>query len=287
MLVVSGQIYTSGDVFMIPRRTMASSSPVPKRAAVAGFTLTEGVHAAGSALPWHTHPGPTLCFVLDGAFTEESAGGKLLCTPSTVKVMPAGEPHCNRFDYGNTHGLLIEADATRAEAIRPYSGLLEERVAFEGGPLAALGRRIYREFSRMDAAAPLAIEGLMLELLAWGTRERQTHGIGSGPTWVIRAREILHDDPTAPVSLGALAQAVGVHPVTLARGFRRTYGCSVGEYLRHLRIVEAARQLNDSDLPLATIATSAGFADQSHFSNVFKQQTGLSPSAFRRWVRAH
>ena len=87
------------------------------------------------------------------------------------------------------------------------------------------------------------------------------------------------------MSLGALAQAVGVHPVTLARGFRRTYGCSVGEYLRHLRIVEAARQLHDTDLPLASIATSAGFADQSHFSNVFKQQTGLSPSAFRRWVR--
>ena len=266
-------------------RSVPPNPPSPKRASIAGFTLTEGVHAAGSALPWHTHDGPTLCLVLDGAFTEESAGGKLLCTPSTVKVMPAGELHCNRFDHGDTHGLLIEADATRAHAIRPYSGLLEERVAFDGGPLAALGRRIYREFSRMDAAAPLAFAGLMLELLAWGNRERQTHGVGSGPAWAVRAREILHDDLTAPVSLGALAQAVGVHPVTLARGFRRTYGCSVGEYLRHLRIVEAARQLHDSDLPLATIAMAAGFVDQSHFSNVFKQQTGLSPSAFRRWVR--
>jgi AraC family transcriptional regulator len=159
-------------------------------------------------------------------------------------------------------------------------------VSFDGGPLAALGRRIYGEFSRMDAAAPLAIEGLMLEMLAWGTRERQTQQVRSRPSWVSRAREILHDDPAAPVSLGSLARTVGVHPVTLARGFRRAYGCSVGEYLRRLRIVQAARRLEDSDLPLAEIAMAAGFADQSHFSNVFKRQTGFSPSVFRRLVRA-
>lgn len=270
---------------MIRRKPVPSSAAAPKRAAIAGFTLTEGVHTGGSSLPWHTHDGATLCLVLDGAFTEESAGGTLLCTPSTVKVMPAGEPHRNRFDYGDTHGLLIEADASRAEAIRPYSVLLTERVAFEGGPLSVLGRRIYREFSQMDMAAPLAIEGLLLELLAGATREGQMQRIGVGPSWVTRAREILHDDPAAHMSLGSLARAVGVHPVTLARGFRRIYGCSVGEYLRRLRIVQAARRLEESELPLAEIAVAAGFADQSHFSNVFKRQTGFSPSAYRRCVR--
>lgn len=271
---------------MIRRKPVPAGAPAPKRAAIAGFTLTEGVHAAGSSLPWHTHDGPTVCLVLEGAFTEESAGGTLLCTPSMVKVMPAGEPHRNQFSYGDTHGLLIEADATRAEAIRPYSGVLDERVAFEGGPLAVLGRRIYQEFANMDTAATLAIEGLMLELLAGATREQQMRREGVGPAWVTRAREILHDDPAARMSLGSLARAVGVHPVTLARGFRRNYGCSVGEYLRRLRIVQAARRLEDSELPLAEIAMAAGFADQSHFSNVFKRQTGLSPSAYRRWTRA-
>lgn len=268
------------------RKAAPAGVPAPRRAAIAGFTLTEGVHMAGSSLPWHIHDGATLCVVLDGAFTEESAGGTLLCTPSTVKVMPAGEPHRNRFDYGDTHGLLIEADSSRAEAIRPYSALLEERVAFEGGSPAVLGRRIFREFSRMDAAAPLAIEGLMLEMLAGATRERDTQRRGKGSPWVARARDVLHDDPAAHTSLGDLARAVGVHPVTLARGFRRAYGCSVGEYLRRLRVAQSAQRLEDSDLPLAEIAMAAGFADQSHFSNVFKRQTGFSPSAYRRWMRA-
>ncbi len=257
-----------------------------RKATIAGFTLTEGVHASGTSLPWHTHDGPTLCLVLEGAFIEESAGSALLCTPSTLKVMPAGEPHRDRFDRGPAHGLLIEAETSRADAIRPYSSLLQERVSFDGGPLAALGRRIYREFVQMDTASPLAIEGLMLEMLAWATRERDLIRAPSGPPWLARAREVLHDDPAARVGLGSLAREVGVHPVTLARAFRRAHGCSVGEYLRRLRIVQAAHRLEDSDFSLAEIAVGAGFADQSHFSNVFKHQTGFSPSAFRRLVRS-
>jgi AraC family transcriptional regulator len=73
--------------------------------------------------------------------------------------------------------------------------------------------------------------------------------------------------------------------VTLARTFRRTFGCTVGEYLRRLRIERAAEQLVSGDLPLAEIALAAGFADQSHFSNVFRRRTGVSPSAFRREAR--
>jgi AraC family transcriptional regulator len=78
---------------------------------------------------------------------------------------------------------------------------------------------------------------------------------------------------------------VGVHPVTLARGFRRAYGCSVGAYLRRLRVARAAQRLAETDDALAEIALEAGFADQSHFSNLFRRETGVSPSAFRRSVR--
>ena len=41
-------------------------------------------------------------------------------------------------------------------------------------------------------------------------------------------------------------------------------------------------QLRDSQESLATIALANGFADQSHFSNLFRRHTGVTPSAFRR-----
>ncbi len=271
---------------MVRRRIAAPGATQLKTARVAGFTLTEGIHPAGSSLPWHTHDGPTICYVLQGAFTEISGGESLDCVPATLKVTPAGERHCDRFDRGDARGLLIEADTSRVKAIRPHSDVLEERVNFKGGMPAEIAKRVYGEFRRMDDAAPLAIEGLLLELLASASRRRTERVPANQPVWLRWAREILHADLAARRTLGELAEEVGVHPVTLARAFRRTYGCSLGEYLRRLRIDRAAAQLAGSDRSLAEIALGAGFADQSHFSNVFRRQTGMSPSAYRRSVRA-
>jgi AraC family transcriptional regulator len=251
---------------------------------VGGFSLREGRHPAGSALPWHTHPGPTLCFVFAGAFTESFAGATLECTPGTLKITPAGEPHWNRFGREDTHGLLVEADASRVESLGGFAAVLAERGSFQDETLALLARRVAGELRRHDTAAPLAIEGLLLELLAGAARERELRLTGTLPRWLADARNYLHD-PGQVGSLSELATAVGVHPVTLARDFRKAYGCSVGAYLRWLRVARAARQLAESDAPLAEIALAAGFADQSHFSNVFRRETGLSPSAFRRAVR--
>jgi AraC family transcriptional regulator len=150
---------------------------------------------------------------------------------------------------------------------------------------AAIARRVYQEFRRMDDAAPLAIEGLLLELLAVLSRRRSEDLPEGSAPWVGEARDLLHADITSRPTLAELAEAVGVHPVTLARTFRRTFGCTVGEYLRRLRIERAAEQLVSGELPLAEIALVAGFADQSHFSNVFRRHTGMSPSAFRREAR--
>jgi AraC family transcriptional regulator len=82
-----------------------------------------------------------------------------------------------------------------------------------------------------------------------------------------------------------LAAAVGVHPVHLARVFRKFHACSVGDYVRQLRIEYASRQLATTDQPLANIALAAGFADQSHFSRTFKQHTRMLPTEFRKLLR--
>ena len=261
-----------------PRRTLRSIR-------IPGFALTEGIHSAGSALPWHSHPGPTLCFVLRGCFTEVSAGESLTCSPATLKVMPAGERHCDRFDRGDARGLLIEADPGWRESPGPHPAALDRRLAVHGGLAGAIARRLYGEFRADDDAAPLAVEGLLLELLAALARESQP-ATSSAPTWLVEVRDRIHAAPDERISLTSLAARVGVHPATLARVFRRHYGCSVGDYVRRLRIERASQQLGSSDLPLAAIALGAGFSDQSHFSNTFRRLTGMSPSAYRREVRS-
>jgi AraC family transcriptional regulator len=270
---------------MVRRTGPAAEARPVRRVKVGGFTVTEGVHHHGSELPWHHHETPTICFVLQGAFTEMWRGGSIACTSSTLKITPAGDRHCDQFSRGDVRGLLIEADDAQVGAIRPHSAVLDERVSFHGGLVSGMARRVYEEMRRMDAAAPLAIEGLLLELVASASRLNAQNGSSDRPRWLDEARDRIHVELAARPSLTGLAASVGVHPVTLARAFRRAFGCTVGEYVRRLRIERAARQLADTDLSLAEIALAEGFSDQSHFSNLFRRHTGLSPFQFRSTAR--
>jgi hypothetical protein len=92
-----------------------------RRVEAGGFTVTEGIHRTGTALPWHDHVTPTICFVLSGGFTEFWQGGSVACTSSTLKITPAGERHWDRFNRGDVRGLLIEADQPQVAMIRPTS----------------------------------------------------------------------------------------------------------------------------------------------------------------------
>lgn len=103
--------------------------------------------------------------------------------------------------------------------------------------------------------------------------------------WLGEARDLLRTRTPAPLSLGELAAAVGVHPVHLARSFRREFGMTVSQYSRALRLDWAAAQLA-GEAPLARIALEAGFADQSHFTRAFRGYTGMTPGRYRKLLRA-
>ena len=142
---------------------------------------------------------------------------------------------------------------------------------------------MYSEFRTMDTAAPLAIEGLLLELIALIARSRRTGPAGgSAPDWVRRAHDLLHESLATRLSLSGIAAEVGVHPATLARGYRRAYGCSLGEMQRRLRLELAARLLAATELSAVEIAQITGFFDQSHLTNAFRRRFGLSPLRYRR-----
>jgi len=204
----------------------------------------------------------------------------MTCSPATLKFTPAGQRHCNRFDRA-ARGLMIEVGQPRLETLLPYAPALDEPLHVQGGAGAAIATRIYDEFRGMDAAAPLAIEGLMLELVAWASRRDQGAVRGGCPSWLLTARELIHEQFAGRLTLAMIAEVCGVHPVTVARAFRRHVGCTVGEYIRRLRVEHAAAQLTESTASISEIALRAGFADQPHFSNVFRRYVGTTPRRYR------
>jgi AraC family transcriptional regulator len=270
---------------MASRSIEAGAAPL-RKTSLPGVVLTEGLHPAGTSIPWHWHEGASICLVLDGAFVEYSHGVALDCRPSSLKFTPAGEKHWNRFDLADVRGLLVEIDVARHASIAPFEHALSRSRHFDRGPELQLARRLYSEFRSADTAAPLAVEGLLLELLALVARGDGAAVKLDTPAWARRAYELLEAGYVESLSLAPIAREVGVHPATLARGFRRAYGCTIGEMQRQLRLDFAARQLTLTDLALASVAQQAGFFDQSHFTNAFRRRFGTTPMRYRRARRA-
>jgi AraC family transcriptional regulator len=179
----------------------------------------------------------------------------------------------------------MEIDHRWLERAREYSAVLDQPVDLSGGASIGLATRLFDEFKHLDGLSPLAMEGLLLELMAETSRRSLGAMDRRPPHWLTQVDELLQARFADNLALAELAEAVGVHTVHLARVFRKFHGCTIGDYVRQLRIEFASRELVTTDLPLAEIAAAAGFADQSHFSRTFKQHTRLLPTEFRNLFR--
>jgi AraC family transcriptional regulator len=241
---------------------------------VAGLVLTEYAYAPGERIPAHTHENAYFSLVLAGAYAETYGGRGRDCRASAVVVHPAGEVHSEHVGPAGARTFSVEA------APRDGGPALARPGDFRGGPPAWLAHRLYREFRRPDAFSPLAVEGLFLEIGAALARQPDP-AAGPRPGWLGRVRDLLRRRFAERLSLAEVAREAGVHPVHLARTFRAACGCTVGEYVRRLRVDYARARLAGSDAPVAEVALAAGFADQSHFSRVFRALTGVSPAAYR------
>lgn len=264
-------------------RQQPARQPASRSLHVPGFQVYAGVHLAATVLDRHFHERPTICSVQQGSFTEYYPGKSVPCGDGTLKVTPAGEPHWNRFDNVVTRGLRIDVDPSRFPDQAPILRLLDERVFLAAGTLAGLTRRIADEVTGDDPLADVAAEGLLLELLAGMARlADMSPGM---PSWLRRADEIVHETYLTPLTVAGVAGDVGVHASTLARAWRRTFGCTMAARVRTLRMEHAAHRLQHDDATLATIALETGFYDQSHFTTAFRRHTGMTPAAWRRFHR--
>src|SRR4029450_3017655 len=140
-------------------------------------------------------------------------------------------------------------------------------------------------FSARDTYSALALESISTELLIAASRQHSKRE-RKPPLWLGRVKEYLRENFSEAPTLDELAAAVGVHPTHLSRVFRQFERCTVGDYIREVRVDYARRRLLTSNEPLIEIALAAGFADQTHFTRSFKRVTGMTPAEYRRLFAA-
>lgn len=96
-----------------------------------------------------------------------------------------------------------------------------------------------------------------------------------------RVLERLEADHSPLPSLAELASIADLHPVYLARAFRKRHGIAPSDYLRKRRLHKAV-SLIARRRTLARAASELGFVDESHLHRAFVAEFGMTPGAFRR-----
>lgn len=96
------------------------------------------------------------------------------------------------------------------------------------------------------------------------------------------AKELLERSPSEPWHLADLGDRTGLSPTHLAERFTKDVGMAPHQYLLQWRIKQAQEMLRTSELAVTEIAHELGFSSSQHFAAVFKKQTGLTASQYRR-----
>jgi AraC family transcriptional regulator len=243
--------------------------------------LTLSAYPPGQEQPWHVHARPTLFLLLCGQNCDRAQQGEHRQPALTLVFHPTTEPHAARVGASGMRGLNIEWNESWLAQHE-----LSERDLGGYRPLDSVSSRLgalHLLATAFQESAPAVADQdtSLLELLEPLVPRVAPPEAAPAPRWLRQVEAILHDQYRLPISLRDVAQAVAIHPVHVARVFRRRYGCPVGEYLRALRLAEAGRLILQEGWTVAAAAYEAGFADHAHLTRCFSHQFGFPPRALQ------
>jgi AraC family transcriptional regulator len=252
---------------------------------VAGFRVVDNGYSPGLSLPNHFHDRSSIYFVQRGEFQEAFGTRVLELKQGSLLFRPAGQLHANQFGRRGARCLVIDLPDQWLKHVRELARFPHESLCRRDGEIVRLGMRLCQEFWLGEPPASLAVEGLLLEIAA-SLSQPDGHPSPDGrrPRWLQTVTDLLHGHYKDRIQLSHLAALVEIHPVHLARVFRKHHRASVGQYVQRLRVEYACTRLAEGDSSIAAIALEAGFANQAHFSRVFKLVTGTSPAKYRAGV---
>jgi AraC family transcriptional regulator len=106
-------------------------------------------------------------------------------------------------------------------------------------------------------------------------------GLALSAQQIRRVREFVSANLERDIGLTELADQVGLSPHYFAMLFKQAFKVSPHRYVLSQRVHEAKRLLSDGRMAISEVALRLGFADQSHFSQVFRTFVGTTPKRYQ------
>jgi len=246
----------------------------------AQLTLGETfIPASAPSLAPHRHPSAQLHLVLEGRYVETARGQHFDLGPGSALFRPAGETHGNSFCGVPVRGLLVDIEPALAARMLP--GLdVSTPCYFPARTFDDLCSAFACE-KRQDASERhTVLHALALTLAARMSRQGRSLATAA-PAWVQEATTVIRSRYSEDLRLAALSDEIGIAPSTLAAGFRRHLGQSVGAFLNDFRLQRARTAILETAAPLSEIAVTCGFYDQAHLTRAFRRRFGTTPGRLR------
>lgn len=210
-----------------------------------------GRHAAGECLPRHRHARGYIALVLGGGYEEAGDQGRLNARAGVAIVHGDWTAHRDRFGARGAQVLNLPAVA---------------------GALSGAGY-----ISDPDTAARLAERDPVAA--ATYVCDNFRSGVERRDDWPDLLAGALAADPD--LTLGHWAEAMGLDPASVSRGFARAYGVTPKRFRLEARTRRALAALPSWRGSLADLAADQGFADQAHLARSVVAMTGMPPVRFR------
>lgn len=227
---------------------------------------------------WHSHENSHITFILQGGNREQRKNKDLEAIPGHVFFYAGGELHRNLNTAHPSRNINVEiGNSFYSRYNLETTSINHTKLNCANAKFALL--KSYSECLINDNLSQGVIHDVLFDFISTTTHIKDEK---CNPQWTRLVRDILNDRWDENITLHELAGLVNVHPVTLSKFFRKYFQCTLGEYVRKLRIEEATMLIRKSQLSLTEIAHQCGFFDQSHFIRVFKQTTGFLPKTYKR-----
>lgn len=250
-------------------------------------------HAAAGRAP-HWHPEWQLVAVTRGDGWVQIRGRRHPTPAGSLFLIPPEETHANGVGGQGCDYRSMLIDAELLAGLTEAAGVRVEPLPIVRAPVVVapgLTRRFARFHQLLEEDAErnrLRLES-MLEDWLLGVLGRLTRESPAEPPRVAhpaarRARECLRDRAEENWSLRELAGAVGLSRFELNRQFKAAYGLPPHAWQLQARIARAKALLRQGGAP-GDLAARLGFADQAHFSRVFRRATGVPPARYRAEIR--
>ena len=130
----------------------------------------------------------------------------------------------------------------------------------------------------IDEVAVVRME--MLEYYTKQMSNMRKQNVFSKP--IVQSLDYIYDNLHTTIKIDELADAIRLSSSYFSTLFKKEIGISVSEYIRRKRVEAAENMLRHSDFTLVEICHYLSFSSYSHFANIFRGYTGITPKEYRK-----